>query len=349
MIKSFSKANKFTQMNNSTMPYFFHFNKSTQSPYFSYFVLLIFCVFFFCFIFNGYYGHIFAQTGFTTLRTSSGETDSLYREMLSSVEGAISISADVRQQIHIFGQDYTATGEYNELKPTELRGTGAASFRLDMRVESPTDATEPRHYNSLTIVCDNTNNYIYRYFSIEGEKRLERIEIKRMVEAIEKQGRHDIPTEVGSMFGLGGLAGMLREMRNRYDFMTEPATTQINEKSSNGKSQAITVWKIHGTLKPEIVRKMTAEVSGNQQTIPKHTPTAIDIYIGMGDRFPYRFDYYWSADGTDSNAAPYAYLLFYNIVLHEPHNISKSIFDYRPPGNIPPNDITDRIVNQLLH
>ena len=334
-------------MKNSTVFYFVHFNEFVHLLRSSNFVFLVFCVFFFCFNGMGFCGHLFAQTDDASLPANSGETDSLYRDMLSSVEGAISISADVRQQIRMFGQDYRSFGSYDELKPTERWGTGTevVRFRLKMRVESPADATDtadanPR--NSLLIVCDKDNS-IHRYVTLEGEKRLERIDANRVVEAIEKQGRKDIPTEVGSMFGLGGLAGMLREMRNRYDFRTRPATTQINE-----KNKAITVWKIHGRLKPEIVEKLTAEVSGKKQTIPKHTPTAIDIFIGMGDRFPYRFDYYWSADGTESNADPFACLLFYNIILHEPNNIPYSIFDYRPPEGLLSNDITDRIINQLL-
>ncbi len=259
--------------------------------------------------------------------------------MLASVEGAISISASVRQQIHLFGQEFNASGTYNELKTTELRGNGATRFRLDLQVQPPADASDTDTNNSITIVCDNTYKFIYRYFSIENSKRLEYIEIKRLQEAIEKQGRNDIPTEVGSMFGMGGLSGMLREIRNRYVFLDSPVKTQINEKNS-----AIAVWKIRGRLKPEIVTAMTGGGAG----IPKHTPTAIDIYIGVDDRFPFRFDYFWSADGTETAGEPFAYLLFYNRVLHD-GNISETIFDYRPPENILSEDVTDKIISQMVH
>jgi hypothetical protein len=263
--------------------------------------------------------------------------------MLASLEGVNSISCAVRQEIRMFGQEYRTFGTYNELKPAdEFLGLGVVRFRLDLTVQPPADATETDSKNSLTIVGDNEYNYLYRNSSLEGENRFERIEIKRVVEAIEKQGRNDIPTGVGSMLGLGGLTGMLREMRNRYDFSTEPAKTQINE-----KTKAITVWKIHGRLKPEIVAKLTEEVAGKKQMVPTHTPTAVDIYFGMNDGFPYRFDYFRTADGTDSKTDPFASLLFYNIVLHD-RKIPEAIFDYRPPDNMTPIDITDQIVNQLL-
>jgi len=285
---------------------------------------------------------IFAQTGFSSLSANSGESDSLYREMLSSVEGAISITASVRQNIRLFSQEFNAYGTYNELKSTELRGKVPSRFRLDMKVQTTNDTRDDKSFNSLTIVCDNTYNNIYRYFSVEGEKRLERIEIKRVVEEIEKFGRNDIPTEVGSVFGLGGLAGMLREMRNRYDFNTVPLRTQIQEKNS-----AMSVWKIRGQLKPEIVANLTGDGSVKKQTIPKHTPTTIDIYIGVEDRFPYRFDYFWTADGAESTDEPFAYLVFYNLILHA-GNIPESVFDYRPSENIPENDVTNQVIYQIM-
>jgi len=339
-------------MKNSDTNYFIHFNNFAP---FHRLILLISTVFYvFYSNFNDFEfrcGQAFAQTGFISSPESSGGADFVYRDMLSAVEGATSISTDVRQQIRMFGQDYKAFGSYHELKPTEIRETGAVRFRLDMRMESPADAsgtTDANPGNSLTVVRDNSYNFVYRYLTLEGEKRLERIEIHRVVEAIEKQGRKDIPTEAGSICGLGGLAGMLLEVQNRYAFQDEPIRTQINEKNGLEKSKPIDVWKIHGQLKPEIVKRLTVEVADKKQTIPKHTPTAVDIYIGMSDRFPYRFDYYWSADGKETHSSPFAYLLFYNIELHTRKNISDAIFDYRPPGNIPPEDITDKVMNHLL-
>ena len=325
------------------MYYFTHFTNSPSYYRFSALSVKLFCVFFFFLNIVFWHGSpVYSQTGFSTLSTGSGETDSLYRDMLSSVQMAYSISARVRQQINLFGQEYNASGTYDELKTTELRGKGAVRFRLDMQVQSPGDAKDVNAGNSLTIVCDNTYNTIYRFFTVEGENRLEKIDVKRIVEAIEKQGRTDIPTEVGSMFGLGGLAGMLLEMRNRYDFNTIPVKTPIEEKNGS-----VTVWKIRGRLKPELVTALMEVTAGKKQQIPKHTPTAIDIYIGIDDRFPYRFDYFWTADGSEPTGKPFAYLMFYNLILHG-SNISETVFDYRPPANIPPEDVTDRVINQML-
>ena len=342
----FGNACKIYQMKTCIMFYFSYFANFSLSRNSAQLIVKLFSVFFILMNFFLWQGTAtYSQTGFSALPTGSGETDSLYREMLSSVEGAISISARVRQQVNLFGQEYNASGTYDELKTTEFRGKGAVRFRLDMQLQSPGDAKEVNSNNSLTIVCDNTYNYIYRFYSVEGENHLERIEIKRLVEAIEKQGRNDIQTEVGSMFGLGGLAGMLREMRNRYDFNTAPVKTPIQEKNS-----VMDVWKIRGQLKPEIVASFAATVTGKKPSIPKHTPTAIDVYIGVDDRFPYRFDYFWTADGTESTGEPFAYLLFYNLILHD-GNISETIFDYRPPANILSEDVdvTDQVINRMLH
>ena len=285
---------------------------------------------------------VFAQNGFSSLSVNSGKTDSLYDEMIFSVEVANCITASVRQTIRLFGQEYHAYGTYNELKPTELRGHVATRFRLDIKVQTSNDNGDTKSQNSLTVVCDNTYNYIYRFLSIEGETRLERIEIKRVVEAIEKLGCNDMPTEVGSLYAMGGLAGMLREMRNRYDFNTAPIMTNIPEKNST-----VGAWKIRGRLKPEIVATLTGEGSGKKQTIPIHTPTTIDISIGVDDRFPYRIDYFWTPDGAESTDEPFAYLVFYNLILHT-RSISDSIFDYRPPENILEVDVTEQVIYQMM-
>lgn len=332
------------------LPHFLYFANS--SPFCRVFLLrkntkLIFAHFFFLVIGLWQVGLVDAQTGFTTLSTGSSETDSLYSEMLLSVEGAISISAKVRQQIRLFGHEYNATGEYDELKTAELRGKRDVRFRLVVQIQPPGGTKEVNSGNGLIIVCDSARNYLYRFTTIEGQDRLEMIDTKRVAEAIEKQGRNDISMEVGSMFGLGGLAGMLRELRNRYDFNTAPVKTQIPEKNND-----MVVWKIRGRLKPEIVASLTGDGTGKKRQIPKHTPTTIDIYIGMNDhfpfdRFPYRFDYFWTADGSESAGEPFAYLLFYNLILHDA-NISESVFDCRPPRNILEEDVTDRVIHQMM-
>lgn len=144
------------------------------------------------------------------------------------------------------------------------------------------------------------------------------------------------------MFGLGGLAGMLRSIRNQYEFSDTPVKTQINERNGS-----IAVWKIRGRLKPEVVSSLTVAADGKPRSIPQHTPATIDICIGVDDRFPFRFDYFWTADGSDVGGESLGYLMFYNRVLHD-RNIPETIFDYQPADNILPVDVTDGVIKQML-
>ena len=271
-----------------------------------------------------------------------GETDALYREMLSSIESAISISANIRLNLRLFDQDFSASGTYHELKTPELRQENATRFRLDIQIQTPVETAEADDNNTLTIVCDNTYKYIYRFMSIEGQKKLELIDIKRLTEAIEKDGRQALPTEVGSMFGLGGLAGMLRSLRKQYDFLTPPMRSQINEKNGT-----VDVWKIQGRLKPEILSSLTVDAEGNHRSLPPQLPLAIDIYIGVEDRFPFRFDYFQPMKGTNEVGERFGYLLFYNRVMQD-HGVSEANFDYQPSDNILSTDITDAVINRML-
>ncbi|MDR1382696.1 MAG: hypothetical protein LBJ67_02435 [Planctomycetaceae bacterium] len=308
---------------------------------------LIYAALFFCVVYftqTGTKGKlIFAQNIALTSQTEpQGEADSLFREMLSSVEGAISVSASIRQQINLFGTEFHGLGSYHELKTPELHGKEMTRFRLELQIQSPATAKEVGSPNSITIVCDRTYKYIYRYISLEDEKFLERIEIKRLTDALEATRRSDIPMEVGSMFGLGGLAGMLREMRKRYDFLETPIRTQIGEENNK-----INVRKIRGQLKPALAKSLTETVANaKKQKIPNHIPTTIDVFIGDDDRFPFRFDYFWTADASPPSAERFGYLLFYNQVLHDP--ISETMFDYFPSENLSPTDVTDQVISRML-
>ena len=321
--------------------YFCYFCKIPQFSY----ITLLFFVFCFLFFTQAVIGNpAFSQQRVLLPSGNHVESDSLYREMLSAVEAAVSISARIRQQITLFGQEFIASGAYNELKTKELRGRKEATrFRFELQIQSPTGSSNIDSPNSLTISRDSTYQYIYRYTSIEGVKRLERIDIKRLTEAIEKQGGYTGSIEVASMFGLGGLAGMLHSIRNQYNFSDAPVMTQINEKNGS-----IAVWKIRGRLKPAAITILTVDVNGNPQAIAKHTPTAIDIYIGTDDRFPFRFDYFWTADGSDHGGENFGYLMFYDRVLHDDRNIPETIFDYQPSDNILPDDVTNSVIQRIL-
>ena len=321
-----------------------HLNFFDKTLQFNYIFLLFFSICFLFFTQTYFFTPAFSQQIALLPSESHIETDSLYREMLSVVEAAVSISARIRQQIALFGQEFIASGEYNELKAPELRGRKEATrFRLELKIQSPAGSSNTDSPNSLTISRDSTYQYIYRYTSIEGVKRLERIDIKRLTEAIEKQGGYTGPIEVASMFGLGGLAGMLRSIRNQYNFSDAPVKTQINEKNGS-----IAVWKIRGRLKPDAIAALTVDGNGNPQAIPKHTPTVIDIYIGVDDRFPFRFDYFWTADGSDDGGESFGYLMFYDRVLHDDRNIPETIFDYQPSENILPDDVTNSVIQRIL-
>ncbi|MCL2346778.1 MAG: hypothetical protein FWC50_00815 [Planctomycetaceae bacterium] len=276
--------------------------------------------------------------------------DALFREMLSSVEGEISISTNIRVQLNMFDKEFTGSGSYQEMKTPELYGKGTTRFRLELQIQPPASQT-PEHQNagngqnniqnSLTIVCDKS--YIHKYTCIEGEKTLERIEIAPLMKAVGTNEQNDIPTEISAMCHLGGMAGMLREVRNQYDFTDTPIRTQINEK--NG---AVGVWKIRGRLKPALIQQFLVHANGKKTKIPEQIPTCIDIYIGVEDRFPFRLDYFWTADGSEPTGEPFASLLYYNMILHD-GNIAPGTFEYLPSENIHPIDVTDQAIERILH
>jgi len=282
------------------------------------------------------------------LPPSSGKRsgDALFREMLSSVEGTISISTNIRVQLNLFDKEFVGSGSYQEMKTPELYGKGTTCFRLELQLQPQTGQTPANQstgnaQNSLTIVCDKS--YIYKYTCVEGEKKLERIEIAPLVKAVDADEKNDLPTEIGAMCSLGGMAGMLQEVRNQYDFIDAPIQTQINEKNGS-----VGVWKIRGRLKPALLQKFLVDANGKKTQVPEQIPTCIDIYVGLEDRFPFRLDYFWTADGSEPTGEHFASLLYYNMVLHD-GNIAPGTFEYLPSENIHPVDVTDQTIERILH
>ena len=326
--------------------------KSKIRIYFLYSLLFAFslwliCLFFFPKnLFLPFLHEAFSQESMLSSSSGKRSGDALFREMLSSVEGAISISTNIRVQLSLFDKEFIGSGSYQEMKTPELYGKGTTRFRLELQIQAPAGSASANHNagnerNSLTIVCDKS--YIHKYTSIEGEKNLERIEIAPLMKAIGADEKNDVSAEIGAMCYLGGMAGMLREVRNQYDFTDAPIQTQINEKNGS-----IGVWKIRGRLKPALLQQFLVDADGRKTKIPAQIPTCIDIYIGLEDRFPFRLDYFWTADGSEPTGEHFASLLYYNMVLHD-GNIAPGTFEYLPSENIHPVDVTDQTIERILH
>ena|GEM_PF-4019012 len=314
-----------------------------QLKFFS--ILLIFLLYFCCLSYFSLTWHVspvLAQQPAPDQRYGTMTGDSLFREMLYSVESCVQISTNIRHQINLFGIEMTGSGKYLEVKQNDssrygVDGTGI-QFRLELLIQPKPEENRTIPPSNLTVVCDK--QYVWKFTSINGQNELSQIEVKTVLEAMKRSGRVDIPAEAGSFYGLGGMAGMLREIQRRYEFTKPPTEEKIVDKFGTA-----TVLKIRGLLKSAELKRLTTSQDGKKQTVPEQCPTCIDICVNSNTFFPFRIDYFQTKDGSEPKSAHFARTEYYDTQLNS-GEISNEVFIYRPEA-IPRKD-TDEYIKQLL-
>jgi hypothetical protein len=287
---------------------------------------------------------VFSQQYSSTAQNFGGNSgDSLFREMLYTVESCVQISTSIRQQISLFGLEQNGTGYYCEVKETDPRQFGLNSsdvqFRLELNMPSANEDNSTNiAQNTLLIVCDKES--LWRHTTINGENKLEKIELQPFLDAIKRSGRPDIPIKMNEIYGLGGMGGMLRELQRKYDFQADVEDVQISE-----KRETFVATKISGKLKTDELEKLTVDSKGKKTSVPVQIPTHLEIYVRSNNFFPYRIDYFRSKDGSEQNKRPFSRTEYYETKLNA-GDIGPEMFIYRP--DITSTDVIQKSIERLL-
>ena len=203
-----------------------------------------------------------------------------------------SISARIRQRVHLFGQQLVGQGNYLQL------GTGPDQL---MRLELTIQAGER---STLRQVCDGRFLWLYR--SLPEGDRLGRVDLRRVRRAVERAGqgrteggpdrRGSLPATrpIGSMgfdaLALGGLPRLLDSLSDRFQFQ--------NPKSETFNGEA--VWSVWGEWKPDRLAQLLPEqrevlLRGDRvppDAWPVQLPVRVRLVLGQDDLFPYRIEFY---------------------------------------------------------
>ena len=205
------------------------------------------------------------------------DPQTLLRQAISALEGHRSITADIRQSIHLFDQELFGAGYY-----MEQRTGGKLQFRLELRIQADADQ-EP---SSLLKVFDG--RYLWTYRNLGDSESLGRIDAEHVRQGLEESGKITQLAELGRWPGLGGLPRLLRGLNLAFDFSTIEAEAVRLKNRMHG-------WKIVGLWKPEQLVKMAPDLKEsieagntvNADDLPKHVPNSVVIVLGQQDLFPY--------------------------------------------------------------
>lgn len=214
------------------------------------------------------------------------------------------IQTNVRVEVQAAGETETlvAQGKYIEQKNNDTSSTmvGQPMFRLDLKFPPVSTAIVGAEANEMTIVCNARS--VSHYTAIEGEKRLERIVVKDLDQAIRESKTISLPYSISGIGGLGGLAGMVKKLPAYYDFPEPPQAFVLEGK------EPLAIWKLSGKLKAEWQKNLQ-----QAQNQPQQIPTEIEIFLGRDDLFPYRI-HYSSLSGAKSPSVPVAKIVFSDIL-----------------------------------
>ncbi|MDR1054043.1 MAG: hypothetical protein LBL39_07690 [Planctomycetaceae bacterium] len=160
--------------------------------------------------------------------------------------------------------------------------------------------------NRVILVCypnknDSKNGNIWQFRSINGNKTLQQINIDAVEAAIKKSfgtgeeaggnvrgqivvGDSDMFKQVGMLWNVGGIAGVLGQISRFYEFGELPKAETID----NTKTV-----KLVGSLRKTYFDLLLQDHGGLEakDRYPSHLPCDIEVYIGADDSFPRKIRY----------------------------------------------------------
>ena len=230
------------------------------------------------------------MVGGSAAELGAAETEGLLRKSIEMIEGRHSISAEVTHCVDLFGKKFVGKGLYRE-----QRSGPHPLVRFELK--TPTGGSE----SYLIQVCDG--KYFWNYRVLLGQPRLDRIDLKRLAKAMEKQGRAGRGgTDLADTITLAGMPGLLRSMQESFQF----------DSAENEVLHSMPAWKLRGrwqadklaVLLPEqaeVIRQGSGEVDLTR--LPKHIPDHLYIWLGKDDLFPYRIEYCRREKGSGESRA----------------------------------------------
>lgn len=262
------------------------------------------------------------------------------------------LQARLRLDVEVSGSGsgnlLTAQGHYTEQKNDNPNSTmfGQPMFRLYLEFPTETGAPVKTEQNTMTVTCNPQS--LWRYTSIEGVKRLERVVVKDLDRAIHESKTVSIPYTLSGLGGLGGLAGMVKQLMVYYDFTSPPEALVLEGKGSGaqGTGGVFPVWRLTGRLKSSWREQILAA----QPLSPDVVPTEVEVALGRDDLFPYQIHYQHRRDTKNATVTTVARLVFSELVIGgEPILPSKfDTFEHNTPQGVILDDVTDAYIKSLL-
>jgi hypothetical protein len=252
------------------------------------------------------------------------------------IESRESISARLRQKIHMLNHEVIGKGSYEQVGRGEQR-----RFRLELVV--------PVGETMSSFQRIHTGKYLWVCEELGSQTTLAQIDVDlvRRVLAQRRGPRTAAGSGGGIAMPLEGLPKLLANLNDSFQFTTV----------RQGYLDQLAVWRLEGTWKPAVLAewagdqkdKVLAGEPINWKSLPQQLPQRVVLTLGHDDLFPYRMEYLRDSAAAgkqdDSNGAgTIATLEFFEVRLGGPIPPQRFVFQ---PGNRTVVNGTEAYLKQL--
>lgn len=259
------------------------------------------------------------------------------REKLLKVK---SISAKVVEKVDVLDKSFKAEGRYLQRGLQE----GDWKMRLELAVKIGNAS------GSLLEVCDGDLLWMRSDVDTgrkkdkpEGAKKdhrdttITRRNVTKILNAAKKLPDKSYETGLITSLGLGGLPALLAAIEQNMKF------TAVKDMSLRDLPMIV----VEGTWTDAFAQRLRGSQGQGQQAstlLPASAPDSVRLYIDRGTGFPHRITYMKKIPGRNVQKEMLT-LDFLDVEVNQP--ISDSEFDYVPPKDIAPIELTQGFLDQL--
>jgi len=248
------------------------------------------------------------QSGATALRSLQQAHDKL--------NGYRFIDAKLDQTVRIGDRKFRMTGRY--LKGADLK----LRLEYDVKVGGTT--------GKLIEVCDG--QLLWTHTDIGGQQRVTRRNVQQIISAASQAG-FTSQNVLSAELGLGGLQGLLASLQKSIQFDAQW------EQDASGRTFVV----IEGAWKRSFRDKFLGPNAPADRPMPPAVPDQVRLYFEQDSLFPRRIVYLKKE--ADDRRLPMVTIDFTEVAW--PESLDESLFTFKPPATVAPEDVTKAYVNQF--
>ncbi len=248
------------------------------------------------------------QSGANALRSLQQAHDKL--------NGYRFIDAKLDQTVRVGDRKFHMSGRY-------LKG---ADLKLRLEYEVKVGGTSGK----LIEVCDG--QLLWTHTDIGGQQRVTRRNVQQIISAASQAG-FTSQNVLTAELGLGGLQGLLASLQKSIQF-----DSQWEQDASDR-----TFVVIEGAWKRSFRERFLGPDAPANRPMPPAVPDQVRLYFEQDSLFPRRI-VYLKKEG-DGRRLPMVTIDFTEVTW--PESLDESLFTFKPPATVAPEDVTKAYVNQF--